>query len=72
MKWFPINYSFYKMNLVKNNSNQRGVLATIGEDGCVMVWDVINYDKTIKNDTNSYLRPIFNTEVNKVDGNYSK
>ena len=40
----------------------------MGEDGCVMVWDVINYDKTVKNDTNSYLRPVFSTEVNKVDG----
>jgi hypothetical protein len=69
MKWFPINYSFHKLNLVKNTSNQQTILASLGEDGCVMIWDVVNYDKTVKNDTNSYLRPVFSTEVNKVDGN---
>jgi len=68
MKWFPINYSFHKLNLIKNSSNQQSILASMGEDGCVMVWDVINYDKTVKNDTNNYLRPVFSTEVNKVDG----
>ncbi len=68
MKWFPMNYSFHKLNLIKNNSNQQSILASMGEDGCVMVWDVVNYDKTVKNDTNNYLRPVFSTEVNKVDG----
>lgn len=67
MKWFPKNYSFTKYNLVTNNSNESTILATLGEDGQVLIWDIKNMDRSVKNDINNYIKPVLKVEVNKMD-----
>jgi hypothetical protein len=67
MKWFPKNYSFTKYALTTNNSNETTILATLGEDGQVLIWDMKNFDKTIKNDTSNYIKPVIRVEINKLD-----
>jgi hypothetical protein len=68
LKWFPPNLTFYKLNLTKSNSQESTILASLGEEGTVILWE--NIDTSIKNDTNNYIKPIFTTEVHKVDGNF--
>lgn len=68
MRWFPKNYSFAKYNLVQNTSEKSSILATLGEDGQVLIWDIEKLDRTIKNDVNNYIKPVIRAEINKVDG----
>lgn len=67
MKWFPKNYSFNRSNLIQNNSNDSSLLASLAEDGQVLIWDIKNLDRMIKNDTSNYIRPVIRVEVNKMD-----
>lgn len=67
MKWFPKNFAFNKHNLIANSSNEANLLATLGEDGQVLIWDMKSFDKTVRNDTSNYLKPVVRVEVNKID-----
>ena len=67
MKWFPPNFSFTKYNLVENKSNEVGILATLAEDGQVLLWDMKNFDRSIINDTSNYIKPTVRCEINKMD-----
>jgi hypothetical protein len=68
IKWFPINYSFNKYALSQNNSNESTLLASLAEDGQVLIWDMKNFDHTtVKNDTSNYIKPVIKVEVNKMD-----
>jgi len=67
MKWFPKNFSFFKYNLIQNNSGEQTVLATLGEDGQVLIWDMKQFDRTTVNDTSDYIRPVIRCEINKMD-----
>lgn len=67
MKWFPKNFGFTKYNLVANNSNETTILATLAEDGQVLIWDIKNFDRSIKNDTSNYIKPVIRVEINKLD-----
>lgn len=69
MQWFPKNFSFTKYNLVQNTSGEVGILATLAEDGQVLLWDMKNFDRTIFNDTSNYIKPIVRCEINKMDCN---
>ena len=69
MRWFDRGIIIHKYNLAQstNNPNDVTVLATIGEDGQILIWDLKNLDRTIKNDTSNCIKPIIRTEVNKMD-----
>lgn len=67
MQWFPKNFSFTKYNLVQNTSNEVGILATLAEDGQVLLWDMKNFDRSIFNDTSNYIKPTIRCEINKMD-----
>lgn len=67
MKWFPKNFNFTKYNLVQNNSGEVSVLATLGEDGQVLIWDMKNFDRSDFNDTSKYIKPVIRCEINKMD-----
>ena len=69
MKWFPKNYSFAKYNLTQNTSGDVSLLATLGEDGLILIWDMKNFDRSVFNDTSNYIKPIMRCEVNKMDCN---
>ena len=43
MKWFPKNYYFHKSHLATNESGESSQLATLGEDGQVLIWDFKYY-----------------------------
>ena len=69
MRRFDRGIIIHKYNLAQstNNPNDVTVLATIGEDGQILIWDLKNLDRTIKNDTSNCIKPIIRTEVNKMD-----
>lgn len=69
MQWFPKNFGFTKYNLTQNNSGEVSILATLAEDGQVLLWDIKNHDKTIKNDISNYIKPVIRCEINKMDCN---
>ena len=73
LKWFPPGYSINKKNQIvysKEDEKEVGVVASLGEDGQVIVWDYkgleLGEGKSIQNDVNNYIRTI-HVEINKVD-----
>lgn len=67
MKWFPKNLNFHKSNLIANETNEVSLLATLGEDGQMLVWDLKTVDPN-KNDNIPYnLRTVHRVEINKMD-----
>lgn len=67
MKWFPKNFSFTKYNLVQNNTGEVSILATLAEDGQVLIWDMKGFDRSVVNDTSNYIKPLIRCEINKMD-----
>jgi hypothetical protein len=69
MKWFPKNYHFHKSHLTANESGECTLLATLGEDGLVLIWDLkYNEMNSNRGDSTPYnLRPTLKVEVNKFD-----
>ena len=68
MKWFPAGYSFHKYQLQYSPEiKDINLLATIAEDGQVLVWDCKNFDRTIKNEIGNYIKPVLRIEINKID-----
>ena len=69
MKWFPKNYSFHKSHLTANESGESTLLATLGEDGQVLIWDLKYYEmNSNRGDVTPYnLRPALRVEINKMD-----
>lgn len=69
MKWFDKGIVIHKYNLSESTTNKNDVtvLATIAEDGQILIWDFKGLDRSIKNDTSNCIKPIIKTEVNKMD-----
>lgn len=64
MKWFPKGVGYLKYNLVNVTTNECNLLATLGEDGQVLIWDI--KDKITKEE-NNYMKPVIRIEVTKMD-----
>jgi len=71
MKWFDKGISLYKSNLVQKPefANEVSVLATLGEDGHILVWNLSwkDFDRNTKNETSACCKPVIRTEINKLD-----
>lgn len=67
MQWFPKGFGFNKYTLAQNNSSEVNILATLGDDGYIHIWDLKSMDRTVKNDTSNYIRPVLKVEANKMD-----
>jgi len=69
MKWLPKNYNFHKSHLTSNESGECTLLATLGEDGLVLIWDLKYYEmNNNRGDNTPYnLRPVMRIEINKMD-----
>jgi hypothetical protein len=71
MKWFPKNVQLLKYNFITKETNEVQLLATIGEDGIVLVWDFKRLPDPSKNDGIPFiLRPVHKVEVYKMDSIY--
>jgi hypothetical protein len=67
MKWFPKGYSFLKQNLINNGTNECTLLATLAEDGQVLIWDLRIFDGNPKTEVNNYLKPQMRIDVYKTE-----
>jgi WD40 repeat protein len=69
MKWFPKNYNFTKSKqLANNDSGQSYLLATLGEDGQVLIWDLKPNEISSRLDSTPYnMKPVVKVEVNIMD-----
>ena len=68
LKWFPKGFFLHKGLLQFNSaSNEVALLASLGEDGQILIWDMKNFEHSVENDVNTYIKYI-RVEVNKVDG----
>lgn len=67
MKWFPPGYIYHKYNLLQTEKTDVNLLGTVAEDGQVFIWDILNLDRTVINNTNDHIRPVLKVEVNKLD-----
>jgi hypothetical protein len=69
MKWLPKNYHFHKSHLTTNDSGECTLMATLGEDGLVLIWDLKYYEmNNNRGDNTPYnLRPAMRIEINKMD-----
>jgi hypothetical protein len=69
LKWFDQGYTFNKQNFSYSESNKTcNALATIGEDGQCIIWDIkdlMDPNKIIKSDFTP--RPAIRVELNKMD-----
>lgn len=69
MKWFPKNYSFHRSNLISPSSspNESSLLATLAEDGQMLIWDFNPVDR-LKNDNIPFnLKYVHRVDINKMD-----
>ena len=69
MQWFPKSMHFQKGHLQSNESGESTLLATLGEDGLVLIWDLKEYDLQSRGETSpfSISKPTLKVEVNKMD-----
>lgn len=71
MKWFDRGIIIHKYQIAPNPKekelNDVNTLATMGEDGQILIWDFKTLDRTIKNDTSNCIKPLIRIEVNKMD-----
>lgn len=71
MKWFDKGITYYKYNLQISQTMPDDVhsLATLGEDGQIMIWDFSgkNLDRSVKNDISNCIKPLLKVEIFKVD-----
>ena len=70
MQWFEKNFHFQKNKglLTTNDSGESTLLATLGEDGQALIWDLKEYDLQSRGETSPYsLRPILRVDINKID-----
>jgi hypothetical protein len=67
IKWFPKGYYYNKYTLNYSNNNEHKALATVAEDGQVIIWSIEKIEKNSKIEL--ILRPANKIEVNKVDCN---
>ena len=70
MKWFPknINFTKNKSGIVVNDSEQSTILATLGEDGLVLLWDLKHNELNNRTDITLFnMKPLIRVEVNRMD-----
>jgi WD40 repeat protein len=68
MKWFPPGYYVHKGSIQYNATNKEvSLLATLGEDGMLHVWDIKSLDRSTKNDVSNHIRPVIKADINKAD-----
>lgn len=67
MKWFPAGYTYKNQLIFNKDANEVFLLATLAEDGQVLIWDTRNFDKTSKNEVGNFIKPVLRVEINKVD-----
>lgn len=54
---------------MNNESGESTLVATLGEDGLVLIWDLKEYDLQSRGETSPYYisKPVLKVEVNKMD-----
>ncbi len=69
MHWFPKNFHFHKGHLASNESGETTLLATLGEDGLCLVWDLKEYDLQSRGESSPFNlnKAILKVEINKMD-----
>ncbi len=71
IRWFPKNYQVFKYSFTQKETGEVQLLATIAEDGMLLVWDLKRLADPSKNDGIPYsLRPVHRVEVNKMDSKF--
>lgn len=67
MKWLKPGLTIHKGTFKQTENKDVGLLATLGEDGFLLIWDIKNLDRTTKNDVSNYIRPALRVEIYKLD-----
>lgn len=67
MKWFPKGYSLQKQSLIFNGSNETNLLATLAEDGQILIWDLKAFDGNPKTEVSNLLKPQIRIDVYKTE-----
>lgn len=67
LKWLPAGYYYSKHMLYNESNNEITILASTGEDGKVLIWNLKALEKQHKNEVNPYFKPCIKIDVYRTE-----